>query len=360
MGCSLREVQDGRRGTPLNRHYDTFVITDFPDRNGDRQGMPMSGDAAEVLVAVLNNAQFDRDRTYITCHAKCAPPNRKVAASEYTVCRRHLEYELHKYQPKLIVLLGSEGLKVFNLDGEGGITSVHGIAHDMKYPRWEEDITFTVIPTFHPKQFLATGNGKVKNLIQEDINKARSLLGDNVIIDNAYYKAKFQVIETIEELDLALNEIINNKVFAFDTESPDLHFMSSPCMLLQMSCGIGKTWVIPFYQHDHTNLLEKFKLKPKWFLNGHRQIVIDKLKTIFENESITKCAHNIKYDLNVLRRHLGIRIKGWLWDTQIMHHMIETTPPHGLKELSDMEFFVGNYEGPVRDIVGHGRNLIKT
>jgi DNA polymerase-1 len=362
MGCSLRELQNGRRDTPLNRHYDTFVITDFPSRDADRNGMPMWGDAGEVLCALLRNAQFDLDRTYITCHAKCAPPNRKVAASEYTVCRRHLEYELHKFQPKLIIPLGSEGLKVFNLDGEGGITSVHGIAHNMKYPRWEEDIEFTVIPTFHPKQYLATGNAKFKNLIQEDLNKARGLLGDNVVIDNKFYKAKFQVIETVEELDLALNTILINKVFAFDTESPDLHFMSSPCMLLQMSCGEGKTWVIPFYQYDPEGSYfgGKWKLKPKWSFNGKQKVLVEKLKTIFENEEIAKCAHNIKYDLNVLRRWFDINIKGWLWDTQIMHHMIDTTPPHGLKELSDMEFFVGNYEGSVREIVGFGRNLIKT
>ena len=359
MGCSLRELENGKRSNPLGRSYDTFIVTDFPSRDADKSGMPMAGDAADVLIALLNNANFHPDRTYITCHAKCAPPNRKVAASEYNVCRRHLEYELHKYKPELVILLGSEALKVFNLHGEGGISAIHGTAHDMKYPHWDAETLFKVIPTFHPKQFLATGNGKTKNLIQEDLNKARGLLADGAVIDNFFHKADFQVIETVEELDLAISEVINNQVVAFDTESPDLHFMSSPCLTLQMSCGMGKTWVIPFYQHD-PNTLDKFKIKPLWFHNGKRDIVIDRLKRIFEDESIAKCAHNIKYDINVLRAWLGIRVKGWLWDTQVMHHMTDTTPPHGLKELSDMEFFVGNYEGPVRDIVGHGRNLIKT
>lgn len=373
-GCSLRELDNNKRDTlGLIRvpNYRTFVITDYPDGDADRAGMPIAGDAREVLVALLNNSGFDPDTTYITCHAKCAPPNRKVAASEYAVCRRHLEYELFKYDPELIILLGAESLKVFNLHGEGGITAIHGTAHDMPYPHWDQPEdngkrdssyvpkNFKVISAFSPKQYLATGNPKFKNLLQEDLNKARQLLGDG-IINNNFYKAKFQVIETIEDLDLALSEIANNKCVAFDTESPDLHFMTSPCMTLQMSCGKGKTWVVPFYQHDPTNELERFKLKPKWFHNGNRQIVIDKLKTVFEDETIAKAAHNFKYDLNVLKRHLGITIKGWLWDTQVMHHIINTAPPHGLKELADMEFFVGNYEKPVRDIVGHGRNLIKT
>jgi DNA polymerase-1 len=357
MGCSLRELIDGRRGDPLKkRNYETFIVSDFPSRDGDKAVMPLWGDARDIMVTLLTNSQFDPDTTYITCHAKCAPPNRKVAASEYAVCRRHLEYELFKYEPRLVVLLGSEALKVFNLHGEGGITQLHGTAFDMKYPHWKEDLEFRVVPVFHPKQYLATGNVKTKSLMQEDLNKARSLLADGKIIDNTFYTAAFQVVESIEDLAKVTNVIKEHGIFAFDTESPGLNFMSDPCILLQISCGIGKTWVIPFYKHDPT-VEFGFKLKPTW-INGQRQEINDKLKEIFEDETIAKCAHNIKYDMNVLRRHCGIRTKGWLWDTQVMHHLLDVTPPHGLKELADGEFFCGNYESPVRDITGHGRKLI--
>jgi DNA polymerase-1 len=333
----------------------------------------MSGDAAQVLVALLHNAQFDPDHTYITSFAKCVPPpGRKVASSEYSACRRHLEYELHKYQPLVVILLGSEAMRVFNLQGSGGITSIHGTAYDTEYPHWSDKKEpnynanaplFKVIPTFTPKQFLATGNPKYKNLIQEDLNKARGLLADNVTINNAYYKADFKVIETEADLQEMVRVVKENKVFAFDTESPDLHFMTSPLMLLQISCGIGKTWVLPLYQHNPTHdpnvAGTPWMLKPVWS-NGRRDMATSYLRQIFEDETIAKCAHNFKYDLNVIKRHLGIAINGWLWDTAIMHHILHTTPPHGLKELADMEFFVGNYEGPVREIVGYGRTLLKT
>ena len=359
MGCSLRELIDGRRGDPLTkRNYETFIVTDYPSRDADKQRMPMWGDAREVLINLLGNAQFNPDTTYITNHAKCAPPNRKVAASEYAVCRQHLEYELFKYEPRLVILLGAEALKVFNLHGEGGITQLHGTAYDMKYPHWNEELEFRVMPIYHPKQFLATGNAKIKSLMQEDFNKARGLLADGKQIDNVFYTAEFQVVESIEDLTQVVETIKHHGVFAFDTESPDLDFMGSPCILLQMSCGKGKTWVLPFYKHDPT-VEHGFKLKPTW-TNGKRIEIDNKLKEIFENPAIAKCAHNIKYDMNVLRRHCGIRVQGWLWDTQIMHHLLDVTPPHGLKELADGEFFCGNYEGPVRDIVGHGRKLIKT
>ena len=358
-GCSLRELIDGRRGDPSKpRNFETFIVSDYPARDADKAGMPIWGDARELLVTLLTNSQFDPDTTYITCHAKCAPPNRKVAASEYAVCRRHLEYELFKYEPRLIVLLGAEALKVFNLHGEGGITQLHGTAYDIQYPHWTEDLEFRVMPVYHPKQFLATGNVKIRSLMQEDLNKARGLLADGKQISNTFYTASYEVIESIEDLTRVADIIKQHGVFAFDTESPDLAFMSSPCILLQLSCGKGKTWVVPFYKHDPESTGE-WKLKPTW-QNGARTAIDDKLKEIFEDETIAKCAHNIKYDMNVLRRHCNIRTKGWLWDTQVMHHLLDVTPPHGLKELADGEFFVGNYEGPVRDIVGHGRKLLKT
>jgi len=228
----------------------------------------------------------------------------------------------------------------------------------MKYPHWNEELEFRVMPVYHPKQFLATGNTKIKTLMQEDLNKARGLLADGKQINNTFYTASYEVIESIEDLTRVVGIIKEHGVFAFDTESPDLAYMTSPCILLQISCGAGKTWVLPFYKHDPT-VEHGFKLRPTW-INGKRTEIDDKLRELFEDEAVAKCAHNIKYDINVLRRHCNIRTKGWLWDTQIMHHLLDVTPPHGLKELADGEFFVGNYEGPVRDIVGHGRKLIKT
>ena len=361
LGCSLEELKRGRRdSTPKERTYETFVVSDYPGFDADKVGLPIWGEARLVLLDLLAKAQFDPNTTYITCHAKCVPPKRKPTTGEYKECRRHFEYELNKYRPKAVILLGSESLKIFKLEGIGGITSIHGEAYVMKYPKWPEDVDFTVMAIAHPKQYLVKRQQSIRTLMQEDFVKMRGLLADGKVIDNTYYKAAFQVVETEEQLDYAINAIKVMGMFAFDTESPDLDFMRSPAIMVQISCGEGKTWIIPFYQHDpEGSVLGKFKLKPVWH-NGKRDYINARLKEIFEDPNIAKVAHNLKYDANVLRRWCGIRIQGWLWDTQVMHQLLQTHAPHGLKEVADQEFSVGNWERDVNDIVGHGFNKILT
>lgn len=361
MGCSLAELAMGRRDiSRRNNQYDTFIVSDYPSREADQSGMPIWGDARNMLLAVLENSSFDPETTYITNHAKCAPPGRKAAAGEYTACRQHLEYELYKFKPSVVILMGAETLKVFNLAGQGGISSIHGEVYNMTYPHWDQLDEYQVMTTFHPKHYLVAQSHSIKNHIQEDFNKARSLLKDGVVVTNDFYQCGYQVLDTEEELDAAIEAILAHGLFAFDTESPGLDFMRQPMITLQMSIGRGKTWVLPFFKHDPNGAyLGQWKLASHWF-NGRREYAIEKLRLIFENPAIAKAAHNIKYDMNVIRRHCGLITKGQLWDTQVMHHLLDVRGPHGLKDLADNEFFVGNYERHVRDIVGHGKKLICT
>ncbi|MBW3113529.1 DNA polymerase I [Bacillus sp. MCCB 382] len=50
-------------------------------------------------------------------------------------------------------------------------------------------------------------------------------------------------------------------------------------------------------------------------------LVIRKLKPIYEDESIGKIAHNGKFDVHMLARE-GVTVKGFAWDTQIAHHIL--------------------------------------
>jgi len=79
------------------------------------------------------------------------------------------------------------------------------------------------------------------------------------------------------------------------------------------------TAVLPIYQHDPDG--EDWKLKLFW-PNGYLDKIRKKLKLIFEDSSIPQIAHNIKYDMCVVRKHLDLIIKGFLFDTMLMHWQI--------------------------------------
>ena len=360
-GCSLEELISGKRGDPLKpRTYSTFIVNDYVNNEADRAGMPIWGDSRKVLVTALQFAGFDPKTTYITNQGKCLGPKRKPSGGEYKACRRHFEYELHKYHPSTVVLLGAEGLKLFGLDGKGGINSLHGTIFSMTYPKWEEPNPealweFTVIPTFNPKQYLVNQDLRVKKHLQNDLNRASQAV-NGLPPENTFYRAEHEVVLTEERLDEVIKTITEHGIFAFDTESPDLNFIDSPCIMVQMSCGPGLTWVVPFFQHDpEGHLSGRWKLKAVWDLEARQRVNL-KLAEVFENPNVIKCGHHLKYDINILRRWCGIRTKGWLWDSQVMHHLLDVRPPHGLKELADYEFLCGNYEEAVHLIVGHGKD----
>jgi len=49
--------------------------------------------------------------------------------------------------------------------------------------------------------------------------------------------------------------------------------------------------------------------------------VIEKLRTVYEDESIGKIAHNARFDVHMLRNE-GIELRGLSWDTQIAMHVL--------------------------------------
>ena len=58
-----------------------------------------------------------------------------------------------------------------------------------------------------------------------------------------------------------------------------------------------------------------------------------KLKPFFENEKVAKIGQNIKFDMLVLKV-VDIEVKGMLWDTMIMHYLINSDERHNMDYLS--------------------------
>ena len=62
--------------------------------------------------------------------------------------------------------------------------------------------------------------------------------------------------------------------------------------------------------------------------------IIKRLQPIFEDRTITKIGHNLKFDINVLRSH-GIEVNGPIIDTMVMDYIFRPDDKkHGLKNLS--------------------------
>ena len=77
--------------------------------------------------------------------------------------------------------------------------------------------------------------------------------------------------------------------------------------------------------------------------------IIDEFRSIFEDASIEKIGHNLKYDVTLLRWQ-GIQVRGALLDTMLAHSMKEPEMRHGLDYLAKL--YLGYKPIPTSDLIG--------
>lgn len=366
-GATIREVLNKKRDGLVPSEVDILFVGEAPGRDEDNLGIPFVGQAGDILADYVENVGFDPDRSRAINMVSCKPPgNRKPDRGEFSTCLINVYHEIYRYKPKVVMLLGASALKLFNLDKLGGIGKIHGKIYDKKLPKWEEgegeagklgeSPTFKVIPTYHPASFLYSPNPKLRKRVTGDYYTALNAVTGNSG-SNTYYTAQYKVCKTVDDVQDMVKAIKENKAVAWDTESPDLKFMTSPMILSQFSIGRDKTWLVPFYTHDPEGL--DWKLAPLWS-NEDRETICKLFTEIFESEDITKIAVNLKYDANVTKKWIGCDTKGLLIDISCIHQLLDENSPHGLEFLSDVEFNTGDYSEKVREIVGQGKDLNKT
>ena len=79
------------------------------------------------------------------------------------------------------------------------------------------------------------------------------------------------------------------------------------------------------------------------------QEIINKLKPVFESKSIKFIGHNLKYDLQILKKY-GIEAPINIFDTMIAHYLINPESSHKLDILS--ENYLNHKCIPIEDIIG--------
>ncbi len=77
--------------------------------------------------------------------------------------------------------------------------------------------------------------------------------------------------------------------------------------------------------------------------------VLNEFRSIFEDESIEKIGHNLKYDITLLKWH-GLQVRGPLMDTMLAHSMKEPEMRHGLDYLAKL--YLGYTPIPTTALIG--------
>ncbi|MBT3784081.1 DNA polymerase I, partial [bacterium] len=125
------------------------------------------------------------------------------------------------------------------------------------------------------------------------------------------------------ELSSLCSTLQSAQTIAFDTETDSLNPYRANLVGLALSWSQGKSVYIPFL-HSETN--------------GRTQLsherVLDKIRPLFEDPSKTWIAHNLKYDMAVLKKY-DFQYPPCFRDTLILAHLLYPGTQLGLKALAN-------------------------
>jgi len=288
-------------------HTDVLFLSDSY-RFDHIERMAFSEGEIDLITSILEN--LGKFTWGVSPSVKC-PGVKEVDMSpnNMNICRDYLKETIQAVNPKLIFVCGNLAMKM--LIKKSGISNKRG-----KQFLYED---YPVVPIFHPLSVIIEPRHKF--LFEADIKNAiNKYIFKNTVKTQFDYKVLIDVSEMQEELDLLIN---TDKTISCDIETTGLNFLTDKIMTVAFSEG-SRSWVVPI---DHREV--------KWS-QKEREIVLGLIKRVLMNPKNKKVFHNAKFDMKFLKRY-GVEVCN-VWDTKLMHHLIDENAPKSLMDLVKIYF----------------------
>ncbi|MCH2141265.1 MAG: DNA polymerase I, partial [Phycisphaerales bacterium] len=154
-------------------------------------------------------------------------------------------------------------------------------------------------------------------------------------------KAQYETVKDIALLKERVDEAASAGILAFDTETTGIDPMRADLCGISLAWSKGKAIYVPVRSPDpDTHLSERE--------------VIDAVRPLLEDNTITKVAHNAKFDLKVLRR-AGLQVAEPVRDTMIASYVADATrSSHRMDALALGELGLSCI--PISSLIGSGKS----
>ncbi len=129
-------------------------------------------------------------------------------------------------------------------------------------------------------------------------------------VEHAYH-----TVQTEEEINALIALLQQSDTICFDTETTGIDAMNAEIIGISFCVKAHEAWYIPMPHNK-----EK------------ATILLQQLAPVFASAT-PKTGQNIKYDLLILKRY-GIKVNGQLYDTMLMHYLLEPEGRHNMTTLS--------------------------
>ncbi|STX50100.1 DNA polymerase I [Legionella busanensis] len=146
------------------------------------------------------------------------------------------------------------------------------------------------------------------------------------------------IINNETELNNFLKLLASSSQIYIKTETTDPNSIHADIVGLSLAIDEKQNVYIPFLHQDN-----EIKLNPHTTLNS--------LKSILENEKVSKIGHNLKYDYNILKNY-GIHLSGIQFDTMLASYILNSIGQHDLNTLALK--YLGCNTVTYEEVVGKG------
>lgn len=150
-------------------------------------------------------------------------------------------------------------------------------------------------------------------------------------------KHDYQLINTSEQRKKLIQTLSDQSAFCFDTETTGINALEVELVGIAFAYQAHQAFYVPFPENQKES-----------------KAILEEFQPLFENKSIEKIGHNIKYDMNVLSNY-EVEVKGKIFDTMIAHYLIQPDMRHGMDLLS--EAYLGYKPVSIETLIGKkGKN----
>jgi len=130
-------------------------------------------------------------------------------------------------------------------------------------------------------------------------------------------------------------------LFAFDTETTSLDYMQARIVGVSLAVVPGEAAYIPL-AHDYHGAPDQLA----------RDVVLEGLRPILEDDKRSKVGHHLKYDAHVLANH-GITLRGMKYDSMLESYVLNSTAVrHDMDSVA--EKYLGRKTIHYEDVAGKG------
>ena len=179
-------------------------------------------------------------------------------------------------------------------------------------------------------------SAQVRAEVQREKREAeiQTLLFDEPVQEKTIHEVEheYHAVTTSEQRAELISKLRDAKSFCFDTETTGL----DP----RTVAPLGIAFSIKPHQAFYVSCEER--------CGGVRE-VFDEFRELFEDPTLEKIGHNLKYDISLLRWN-GIKVRGPVFDTMLSHAQKEPEMKHGLDYLSQL--YLGYQPISISELIG--------